>query len=207
MSSTQIAELKTRGKEKQELPVQASSAPPSVHLLMWLVCIVIFLSSCSITEVSGFSSSSVDSTPILSAPSLEYIDASPPLIFNMAAHSDNNTSVQTDAQSDSLEETISNIKLQAHSVTDDKLESNIDEIPYDYDTTTKKKESKKEQRRKSRSIPELQMSDREKKRRDEMDRSGDQLILTLNTEQSNEEHLNLMRYLREMQKQEIVIEL
>lgn len=51
------------------------------------------------------------------------------------------------------------------------------------------------------------VTEREKIKRQEMDRAGDQLIITLNPEQSNREHIQLMKYLREMQKQEIIIEI
>jgi hypothetical protein len=54
--------------------------------------------------------------------------------------------------------------------------------------------------------PELRMSDWERKKREEMDQSSDPLIVSLTAEQSKKEEINLMKYLREFQKQDIVIE-
>jgi hypothetical protein len=61
-------------------------------------------------------------------------------------------------------------------------------------------------RRKANIEPELRMSDKERRKREEMDRSSDQLIIALSPEQSDEEQIQLMKQFREMQKQEIIIE-
>jgi hypothetical protein len=126
-----------------------------------------------------------------------------------------NSSFQTDESSeDTLKEEFSDIKVQpiveekvTDTDTDTTTETDAEDKTSGY--SAQRRKIRQEQRRKKtkNTTPELTLSDRERKKREEMDRSSDQLIITLNPEQSKEEHLNLMRYLREMQKQEIVIEI
>jgi hypothetical protein len=126
-----------------------------------------------------------------------------------------NSSFQTDESSeDTLKEEFSDIKVQPiveEKVTDTDADTTTETDAEDKTSgySAQRRKIRQEQRRKKtkNTTPELTLSDRERKKREEMDRSSDQLIITLNPEQSKEEHLNLMRYLREMQKQEIVIEI
>ena len=162
--------------------------------------------------MSGVTSDTLESVACrdgpLEASPMEHIDA--PLHVKVVMNEGhNNTNFQTDDPYDNLEEDISN--TNEYLIAEENGNQDTPGITNDHYDSKRNKSSKKEQRRKKKNknnkTPELTMSDRERKKREEMDHSSDQLIFTLNTEESNQEHLNLMRYLREMQKQEIVIEL
>jgi hypothetical protein len=80
----------------------------------------------------------------------------------------------------------------------------VDEI--NSSTSDASMNSNRRERRKGQTVPELKMTERERQKREQMDRSSDDLIIPLNSEQSDVEKLNMLRDLRELQKQEIIIE-
>jgi hypothetical protein len=170
------------------------------------------MTSCSTTRLfAGLTSYSTDN------PATSTSDHSARLDFGGVSNSQANASFQNndlEVVEESIPFSIPSIKVQEDPIVEDKMkeastattaspsDADIDES----ETDTKKDGNRKARRRKS-ATPELKMSDRERQKREEMDQSSDQLIITLNPEQSSEEHVQLMKYLRDMQKQEVVIEI
>mmetsp|Transcript_11492 Transcript_11492/g.18760 ORF Transcript_11492/g.18760 Transcript_11492/m.18760 type:complete len:186 (+) Transcript_11492:89-646(+) len=170
-----------------------ASASFKSHLLMWLVCFAIFMTSCSSFSFHPaffpFSRRRHQGGRMANAATMDVrgrATAEQP-------HQQNDTTHNNLEPDEKKEEVHINMQRAAPEKKDD--------------TTSSEEKSSSSRRGRTRGgNPELRMSDRERKKREEMDHSSDPLIVSLTAEQSEMEHVNLMKHLRELQKQEIVIE-
>ena len=176
------------------------------HLLLWMVCFTIFMTSCSTFSLHP----EVDfaSTPNAGLQSAGDVRVGHqngvPMGNRDAEPSQSNNSSHEADQSEVEEENIHITMKPVDIVNSFDSTAGINDSKSPGDQFREYAGTRKAKKRQS--VPELRMSDRERQKRAEMDRSSDQLIVTLSAEQSDEEHLNLMKYLRELQKQEIIIE-
>lgn len=166
-------------------------APPlRFQISMWILCFSIFMASCS-------------STPLL--PDLNFTS---PAIFT--DRDGMKTTVPFDAKIEPpgvAPEDQRNEWCYGCVHSDVALDiPTPDSVPIPGAKKTKMNRNRSQKSRRKTSRPVLKMTDHERKKREEMDRSADQLITYLSSEQSNVEHINRMKHLRELQKQEIIIE-
>ena len=187
-------------------PLFSSIQPPKTYLFLWLLCFALFFASC--TEARLFSPFGYDRYRHPPHPFARrgynhpgmppYRTRSPPspprpepnIVPDGRA---SNVFQPAGAVRPKIEEGLS-VKSQEPAV--EEIKSSAEQA--DVDT--------RKERRKVNSAPELIMTDKERRKREEMDKSSDELIIALSAEQSDEEKIQMMRQLREMQKHDIVIE-